>query len=393
MVDDGVNDVLHVVRLVRAFRQDRVQLGLARSIGVVARGDGRALLVVLRQEPQQPAHERQRLVFVRADEVRDAALRGVDVRPAELLGRHRLARDLLHDLGPGQEHVARAPRHADEVGDRRAVDRAARAGTENEADLRHDAGVQDVLEEDVGVAGKRVDALLDPRAARVVEADDRRAHLGRQVHDLADLLRVGLRQAAAEDGEVLAEHEHQPPVDGPVAGDDPVGERLLLFHPEVRAAVRDEGVELLEAPFVEQPVDALAGGVLALPVLFLDAGVAAGPVRLLAQVGEFEDLVFDGHAALRRERGGGGGDRGYLGGRSGRPVAPGGWTENGSTGRTVNTDRSSNVQAASMGSPRMGSCVGADGEDVDAVERRDARESWRGGPVYSRFPVAGVSGR
>lgn len=33
------------------------------------------------------------------------------------------------------------------------------------------------------------------------------------VHDLADLLGMGLREASAENGEVLAEHEHCSPVD------------------------------------------------------------------------------------------------------------------------------------------------------------------------------------
>ena len=327
VVDDGVNDVLHVVRLVRAVGQHRVQLRVGPIDRVLARDGRRALLVVLRDEAEQLADQGQRLVFVGADEVRDAALGGVDVGAAELFGGDRLARHLLHDLRAGQEHVARAPRHPDEVGDGRAVDRAARARPEDEADLRHDARVEDVLQEDVGVAGQRVDALLDARAARVVEADHRRAHLGREVHDLADLLRVGLRQAAAVDREVLAEHEDQAPVDRPVARDDAVGERLLLLHPEVGAAVRDEGVELLEAPLVEQAIDALAGGVLALVVLFLDARLAAGPVGLLAQVGEFEDLPLDGHEALREEKSGGGGDRGNRGGRVGRrPVEPGGRT-------------------------------------------------------------------
>ena len=50
-------------------------------------------------------------------------------------------------------------------------------GPEDRADLRHDAGRERVAQEDVGVAGERLDALLDARAARVVEPDDRRADL------------------------------------------------------------------------------------------------------------------------------------------------------------------------------------------------------------------------
>ena len=103
--------------------------------------------------------------------------------------------------------------------------------------LRHDPGRQRVAQEDVGVAAERDDAFLDPRAAGVVEPDDRRADLHRQVHDLADLLGVRLGQRPAEDGEVLAEDEDEPAVDRAVAGDDAVAEDALLAS-RSRAAVR-----------------------------------------------------------------------------------------------------------------------------------------------------------
>ena len=48
------------------------------------------------------------------------------------------------------------------------------------------------------------DAFLDARPAGIVQADDRRAVLQRQVEDLADLGGVGLADAAAHDGEILA---------------------------------------------------------------------------------------------------------------------------------------------------------------------------------------------
>ncbi len=138
-------------------------------------------------------------------------------------------------------------------------------------DLRHHAGGQHVALEDLGVAAQRGDAFLDAGAAGVVEPDDRRADLHGLVHDLADLLGMGLGERAAEHGEVLAEDEDQPAVDGAVAGDDAVAGDLLLVHAEVRAAVLDEHVPFLEAALVEQQLDALAGGELALGVLRLDA--------------------------------------------------------------------------------------------------------------------------
>ena len=90
-----------------------------------------------------------------------------------------------------------------------------------------------------------------------------------QVHDLADLLGVGLRERAAEDGEVLGEDVDQAAVDAAVAGDDAVARDLLLVHAEVGAAVDDELVDLVEAARIEQELDALAGGHLALLVLAL----------------------------------------------------------------------------------------------------------------------------
>ena len=108
---------------------------------------------------------------------------------------------------------------------------------------------------------------------------DRRAHLHRQVHDLDDLGGVGLRERAAEDGEVLREGVGEAAVDAAVAGDDAVAGHDLLGHAEVAAAVGDELVDLLEGAGVEQQLDALARGQL--------AGVAlpAQPLLAAAQLG------------------------------------------------------------------------------------------------------------
>ena len=113
-------------------------------------------------------------------------------------------------------------------------------------DLRDDARREHVAQEDVAVAAERHDAFLDARAGAVVEADERRADLRGEVHDLADLLGERAREAAAEDGEVLREQEDLPAVDLAVAGDDAVARDLLLVRAEVRAAVHDELVHLDE---------------------------------------------------------------------------------------------------------------------------------------------------
>ena len=159
-------------------------------------------------------------LLVLGGEVRDAGLRVVRHRAAERLEVDLLARDRLDDVGAGDEHVRGLLHHEDEVGDRGGVDGAAGARPHDQRDLRDDAGALDVADEDVAVGAERDDALLDPRAARVVDADDRAADLRGEVHDLAHLLGHDLAERAAEDREVLGEDADAAAVDRAVAGDD-----------------------------------------------------------------------------------------------------------------------------------------------------------------------------
>ena len=229
VVDDALDDLVHVVRLARVVGDDRDPAPRPadrpdRSSG--PRGASPRLFCGRCARIRRANVERLRLVVRR--EVRDAAARRVRRRAAERLRVDVLVGHGLHDVGSGHEHVARALDHDREVGDRRRVHRAAGTRAHDHRQLRHDARRQRVAQEDVGVAAERHDALLDPGATRVVEPDDRRADLHRQVHDLADLLRVRLGQRSAEHREVLAEDEHEPAVDRAVPGDDAVAEERGL---------------------------------------------------------------------------------------------------------------------------------------------------------------------
>ena len=264
---------------------------LVLAIDGIARLHPRRLVdVVARQVREQLADQPQARAIVGHGEVRDAARRVVRHRAAELVLRDLLVRHRLDDVGAGHEHVARALDHDVEVGDRRRIDRAAGARAHDRGDLRHDAGGERVAQEDVGVAAERQHAFLDARAARVVEPDDRRAHLHRQIHDLHDLRGVGLRERAAEDGEVLREGVDRPAVDAAGAGDDAVaGNRRCLVHAEVAAAVRDELVDLLERAGIEQQIDPLARGELAAVVLLLQPRFAAAQLGAALEILEVSD--------------------------------------------------------------------------------------------------------
>ena len=280
---------MHVVWPGRLVGHHGVEVGVHAIARIGARYGRRIGEVVLRQVREQPAHGVHRVRLVHRREMRDPAPAGVHRRAAQRLGVHDLVRHGAHDVGAGDEHVARPLDHHGEVGHRGRVDRSARARPEDHRDLGHDARGEDVAQEDLRVAAERRDALLDPRTAGVVEPDDRCPDLHREIHDLADLLGVRLGQRAAEDREVLAVDEHQATVDGAVTRDHAVAEDALPVEPELRRAVRDERVELDERVRVQQQVQSFARRQLARGVL------ALGPLRSPTRPGFRAQLLESRH--------------------------------------------------------------------------------------------------
>lgn len=109
-----------------------------------------------------------------------------------------------------------------------------------------DTGGEGVAQEDVGVSGEADDAFLDAGAAGVVDADDGGAVAHGHVHDFDDFFGVDAAEAAAEDGEVLAEDVDEAVVDGSPTGDDTVAQDAIVGHAEVVFAVGDEAVDFSE---------------------------------------------------------------------------------------------------------------------------------------------------
>ena len=285
IVGNRVDQVEHVVGLIRRRRNQPVQRLVFAIDRIVAGQSRRVVEVVVGHERQQLANQRHAFGVVLDGEVRDAALLVVRHRAAEVFLGDVLVGDRLDDVRAGHEHVARPLHHDDEVGDGGRIHRAAGARSEDRGDLRHDAGGERVAQEDVGVAAEREDAFLDARAARIVEADDRRAIAHGHVHDLDDLRRVGFRQRSAKDREVLREGVDDAAVDAAVAGDDAVAGNDLRAHPEIGAAVRDQLVDLFERAGIEEPFHALARRELALLVLL------AQPLFAAAELGETLELL------------------------------------------------------------------------------------------------------
>ncbi len=302
LVHDEVDQVEDVVRLVRRLGHQAVERLVLPVERVRRLAHRRVVHVVRREEAEQFADQQQALAVVGDGEVRDAAARVVRHRAAEVLFRDLLVGDGPDDVGTGHEHVARALHHHREVGDGRRVHRPAGARPHDRGDLRDDARRERVAEEDVRVAGERHDAFLDPRAARVVQPDDRAALAHGQVHDLHDLRGVGLGEGPAEHREVLREGVDHAPLDAPEARDDAVAGDHLVLHPEVAAAVRDQLVELLEGAGVEQQFHPLAGRQLALLVLAPHPRLAAPELRRLLQLRQLFVLVHRSPDRRRNSR-------------------------------------------------------------------------------------------
>ncbi len=122
-----------------------------------------------------------------------------------------------------------------------------------------------------------------------------------------ELLGEGLPESAAEDREVLGEHEDPTAVDGPPAGDDAIGVGALL-DAAVVGPVADQQVEFMERALVEQVVDALAGEQLALGVLSFDRPFGARVKGLFPPLAEVVEPVAHGmlrHWGHRVATGGG----------------------------------------------------------------------------------------
>jgi hypothetical protein len=125
----------------------------------------RILGIVGRQVGKQLLDQRDRVPVVLGNEVGVAADRRMHLGAADFRHRRRAAGHRLDHLRAGEEHVRVVAGHDHEVHQRRRVGGTARARTADHRDLRHHPGEQDVGVEHVAVAGERIDAFLNARAA------------------------------------------------------------------------------------------------------------------------------------------------------------------------------------------------------------------------------------
>src|SRR5208337_1978738 len=181
-IDDGVNHILNIVRLLWILGDDAVE-GLFAAVDGVMRGTARWIFkIVAGQETEKLADHRATFRVITRNKVSDSTRGIVGHGAAEFLLGDFLVRDILDDVRAGDEHVGSVVRHQDEIGDGGGVDGAAGTGSKDRADLRDHAAGESIAEKNVRVAGKGCDAFLNARSAGIVQANDGSAIAHGQIH-------------------------------------------------------------------------------------------------------------------------------------------------------------------------------------------------------------------
>ena len=287
VIDNGIDDFVHVVGFVRVCRNDVVQI-IVHAGDIIRTLYERSLLhIVLRDERNETTYLCQRLFLRSSYEMGNAGLGSVNLGATELLHGNVLTCNGFDYLRAGDEHIAVLLGHHDEVGQRRAIYCSTRARAENNRYLRHNAGSENVTFKNLCVTCERASTFLNTCATRVIQTDDRCAEFHSLVHDVANLKRHRLAQRTADDGSVLREHEHQTAVDSTGTDCHTIAEEHFLLHAEVMATMGKEHVHFLEGTFVEQHVNTLTAGVTALGVMFLNGCFTAAGHCLLAVCNQF----------------------------------------------------------------------------------------------------------
>ncbi len=149
-----------------------------------------AVDIILRNEAHQLPNASQAVFVVSCEKLRYAADGIVSIRASKIFLRHVFVSDGFDDVGACHKHVTGFVDHKNKIGERGRIHSTAGARPHNGGDLRNNSARESVAQKDIRVTGQRDNALLDPRASRIVQADDRRAGFQRQIHDFHDFLRV-----------------------------------------------------------------------------------------------------------------------------------------------------------------------------------------------------------
>ena len=228
----------------------------------VALGEVDPLLVGLHEEVPAAGHGR------------------VHARAAHLLEADRLADHHLRHSRRAEVHRGVAVAHDHDVAEGRDVGAARGARPEQHADLGNDARELDLGVEDpprAAAAGEHLDLVGDARAGRVDQVDHRHQVLERLLLDADDLLDGLGSPRAGLDGRVVGHQRDRAPAHRGHSGDHAVGPEAVLL-PVGEQRILDEGAG------IDEPLDALAHGQLALVLRLVVVALRAAPAGALERL-------------------------------------------------------------------------------------------------------------
>ncbi len=119
VVDNGVDDVFHIISLVGVLRNDGIEAVLETVDRILGGHIGSLLEIVGGDIADDITDELESLLLSLADEMGNARFSGVNHSTAKLIGSDILAGNGLHNLRTSEEHIAVLFRHKDEVGQSR----------------------------------------------------------------------------------------------------------------------------------------------------------------------------------------------------------------------------------------------------------------------------------
>ncbi len=182
----------HIICLVGVIRDDLFQEVTRAVCRVFGKMIWWVFHVVAGQVAEQLLDGEDGILFICGDEVSHTAFAGVHFSATEVGNGHLFVEHRLHHFGACHKHIAVLLFHDHKVCDRRRVDGSTCTGAQDGGNLRDHAAGHHVAPENLGITGQSVHSLLDTGTATVVETDHGTTVFQRHIHDLADLLCIGL---------------------------------------------------------------------------------------------------------------------------------------------------------------------------------------------------------
>ena len=116
VIHNALDDIVHVVSLVRIVRDDLVQCIVSSADRVICRDFRSFFHIVLRNVAQQFLYDSDAVLVIFRSEMCNTALGGMYAGSSEVFCRYGLTCDALHDCRTRKEHVGSVLHHDREVG-------------------------------------------------------------------------------------------------------------------------------------------------------------------------------------------------------------------------------------------------------------------------------------